>query len=107
MNIQPKTRNQIYAISLIALAFIACAIYTFTSDGFCYERHNGIYCYQGNNLNFVGFSLLFSSVAIFGHLAELKLEHTISILKSSLSEAIFCFAIVLFGVAVFMAGPNA
>jgi len=107
MNIQPKTRNQTYAISIIALAFFACAIYTFTSEGFCYERHNGIYCYQDTNLILVGLALLFSSGAIFVHLAELKVKQTISVLNSSLSVAIFCFSIVLFGVAVFMAGPNA
>jgi hypothetical protein len=107
MFIKPKTRNQIFGLSLTAVAVSTLAIYVLNSLGFCYERHNGLYCYQGTNLNLVGMALLFSSAAIFVHLVELKARSTIKVLRSSLSLAVFCFGIVIFGVAVFMAGPNA
>ncbi len=78
-----KTQNQILGLLLIALTVSILAIYIFNSPGFCYERHNGLYCYKGENLNLVGIALLFTSSAVLVHLAELKARRTIKILNNS------------------------
>jgi hypothetical protein len=107
MDIKPKTTNQKVALTLIALTIASIAIYVFNSKGFCYERHNGLYCYQGTNLNLIGIGLLIFSFAILVHFVELYIKRTIKVLHSSASLAVFCAGIIFIGVAVFMAGPNA
>jgi hypothetical protein len=107
MNIKPKSKNQKYSLAIMSLVFFAAAFFVLNSLGFCYERHNGLYCYKDTNLNLVGLSLLFVGASILIYLAELKANRAISVLHGSLSLAVFCFSVTLFGVAVFMAGPNA
>jgi hypothetical protein len=107
MDIKPKTRNQKVALMLIALTIASMATYVFNSKGFCYQRHNGLYCYQGTNLNLIGVGLLIFSSAILVHFAELYRKRTIEILHNSASLSVFCVGIIFIGVAIFMAGPNA
>jgi hypothetical protein len=99
-------RNRVLIIALLAIFFLAAGFWALSSEGFCYERHNGTYCYKGATLIVMVMCLFTTSISLTIGAIEAFKNKTIKILNANLSLNIFYFSILFMFVSMFMSGPN-
>lgn len=81
-------------------------MYIWGADGFCYERHNGTYCYKGLNKDLLALCPFIAFVALITRAIEVKTGKTIRLLHANFSAFILFLVFPVVSVAMLLAGPN-
>jgi hypothetical protein len=79
-------------------------IWILSSEGFCYERHNGVYCYKGASLVSARIFPLIISLSAIVSFFEQKTTKAVHLMKHKLSFVVFSASIVFLFISVFLAG---
>jgi len=93
-----------YVLGVLIVGLIFLGLWVMQSEGFCYERHNGLYCYKGLSIQLVAWSILIVSLSCIVGLIELVTQRTLVFLEANASLVVFCGAIIVFFVAMFVGG---
>ena len=102
--ISKAKKRLLFVILCVLLPLLS--IYGGFSDGFCYERHNGTYCYKGLNKNLLAICPLIILVAMTVCYIEIKTGKAIRIFKANLSAFILFLVFPLILFAMLLSGPN-
>ena len=95
----------VFFISL-GIVLASLSLFVGLSEGFCYDRHNGTYCYKNYSKDLLALSPAISLLALAVRALEIKTGKCLRLFEANLSAFILFLAFPVIVLAMLLSGPN-